>query len=610
MAPSKRKQQVPLTRVRINDAFWAPKLDVYRSQSIPHQWKHLRSALEDNEWAAEGRRRAGNNLNWGCWSQATLHKGMETVANSLAQFPDAALEAQADRIIATIACAQQPDGHCNAYGTVRGHIPWAPEALGYSHEGYVLGHLIEAAVAYHVATGKRAYLDVACKAADLACKLFIAQGRKRFCGHAGLELALVKLHRATGEERYLELAKNWILRRGQGHFPEIPADKSYGHQDHKPTLEQDEVVGHAVRAIFFAHGVAEVACATGDPALAATARRLWENTTRRKMYLGGGIGVHKDGEKFGADYELPNNGYTESCASLGLMNFAEAMFRLTGSSECGDILEQALYNTVLHGIALDGMHSYYCNPLTDQFHPRDNNWTCCPPNLTRTLLGLGNYIYTQDADTLWVQLFVGSKSVLTLSSTNVTVIQRTDYPWDGTVRIEIDPEQPVEFGLRLRVPGWCRKVDLSVNGAKMVPSLVDGYAVIRRQWQKGDEVTFTMAMPVERIEANPKVEADRGRVALMRGPVVYGIEALDDPETADPLLPANPVFSTEYRADLLGGVSLVRWRDEGREILAIPFFAMANRFSLHGSWQNVWLRQDGKKDDAAGWEGKLYRPLG
>lgn len=611
MTITKVKQQVPLTQVRISDGFWSPKLEVYRRQSIPHQWDYVKAEIEDNEWAATGKKKPDGGM---LWSQANLHKVMESVANSLAQFPDSELETHADRIIDTIARAQQPDGYCNAYVSVHTHSTWGPEELtpwghetfGFQHDGYVAGHMIEAAVAYYVATGKRKYLDVARKSADLAYKLFITEGRKRFCAHAGLELALVKLFRVTGDKRYLDLAKDWLLRRGQGHFPATPREKAEYHQDHKPTLEQDEIVGHAVRAIFFAQGIAEVACATGDEALAATARKLWENTVHRKMYLGGGVGTHKDCEKVGADYELPNNGYTESCASLGLMNFAEAMFRLTGSSECGDILEQALYNTVLHGIALDGTHSYYCNPLSDENHPRDNNWTCCPPNLTRTLLGLGNYLYTQDTDTLWVQLFVGSKSVLTLSSTRVTVVQSTSYPWDGAVNIEIDPERPVEFGLRLRVPWWCRNFGLSINGVGITPAIVDGYAVIQREWKKGDQVIFTLDMPVERIEANPKVEADRGRVTLMRGPVVYGLEGLDVCDVVDPLLPETPAFSTDHWADMLGGVGVIRWQDEGRNMLAIPYYAMANR---HVSKQNVWLRQAGKKDAPAGWDNKLYRLL-
>ncbi|MHB8997236.1 MAG: glycoside hydrolase family 127 protein [Armatimonadota bacterium] len=597
------RQPVSFQSVRVEDRFWSPKLTVYRERTIPHSWQFVQGEIEDNEIAGGLKQieRGGATP----WNQANLHKVLETCAYGLALQPEAALDQKLDHIISLLAAAQRPDGYVNATLTVRKIEPWS--WMEGRHEGYVAGHLIEAAVAHYLATGKRNFLDIACKNADHIYRHFITEGNEGICGHAGLELALVRLYRVTGEKRYLELSRNWIERYGRYQQGPNPSHQPY-FMNHLPIREVPEVVGHAVRTMFFLTGVTEVANETRDQTLQAAARRLWEDTTLRKLYVTGAVGSLEKDEAFGPAYELPNDGWCESCAACGLIYYAQAMFLLDGDSRSVDVLERALYNVVLHGISLDGVSTYYNNRLTDANHPRDNCWVCCPPCLSRTLLRLPDYIYASTGQSLYVNLYVGGTAQAAIGKRKLTLRQETSYPGEGEVKLTLTPEQPANFYLRLRVPGWCRNYTVSVNGAAVGrPKVERGYVVIRRQWRAGDVVTLDLQMPIERMVAHPAVKADAGRIALQRGPLVYGFEALDNGGNLDFTLASQPELASEYRPDFLGGVNAITGKgSDGRQVMAIPYYALANR---EPSRQTVWVAQEGLVEDNGGWEGKLYRPL-
>jgi len=466
--------------------------------------------------------------------------------------------------------------------------------------------MYEAAAAHYRATGKKNFLDVACKSADQAYLHFLAGKNEGFPGHAEIELALCELYRVTRNLKYLALAMAFVERRGKHPERATRFPPEY-FQDHLPVRKQTEIKGHAVRAVFFATGVADLALETGDKELRATANSLWESAAKRKLYVTGSAGATGRGEAFAADYELPSRGYCESCAACGMANFAHRMLRLEGDAAIADELERILYNAVLHGISLDGKKFYYRNPESDSNHPRGNNWCCCPPTLSRTLLQVGRYAYgrTYD-DAVCVNLFVGGTCEVSLSKTTVVLRTETDYPWDGAVKMTIEPAKPAEFAVNVRIPGWSGGAKLKVNGKAVdKPQMSKGYAVIRQAWKKGDTIELDLPMPVVRVEAHPKVKACAGKIAIRRGPTIYALEGLDNKAKLPITLPADPKFKCEHRADFLGGVTVVTGvTADNQPFTAVPFYALANRDK---SQQEVWCVQAGKKEDAAGWEGKLYR---
>lgn len=605
LPPPTRVQALPISDVQVNDRFWAPKLQVIREKTIPHSWTYMQWELRSLRKAA-GEAVEGE-LN-GTWGEANLYKFMETAAYALAMNRDPALEQRLDNIISLLRAGQQPDGYLHVYVTNNKKAPWDPEFLDGSHDGYVLGHLIEAAIAYHEATGKRDLLDIACKAADQAWSHFLGpNGHPGFCGHAELEMALVELYRVTGEKRYLDLSRAFVEWRGRRVVkPAGPTPRAY-FQDEVPLRLQRTLDGHAVRAIFFATGVADLAVETGDSDYRLATHRFWDSTTLRRMAITGSLGPRKEHEAFGEDYELPNDGYYESCAACGLADFAHRVFLLERRAESIDVLERVLYNAILHGISLDGTTTYYCNPLSDRDHLRDNCWVCCPPNLSRTLLQVGRYAYAQAGRDLFVNLFVGSLVRVPFTSGEVRLRVATDYPWDGKVSLRTEVKDPTRFALRIRKPGWCNNARLTVNG---VPSKSgpdeSGYWTLDREWKGGDAIALELEMPMVRMVAHPNIAPCRGKVALQRGPLVYGFEGIDNPRSPSVRLGADPRFEVEHCPDLLGGVSVIRGQAVGGEaILAVPFFALANRGK---STQEVWVEQgqfDGGND---WWLGALYRP--
>jgi DUF1680 family protein len=597
-------QPLPIASVEISDQFWAPKLKVYREKAIPHSWYYMQWEMRSLRQAA-GQKVEGE-LN-GTWGEANLYKFLETIAYSLALGRDAALERRVDEVIDLLAAGQQPDGYLHVYVTNNKKTPWDPGFLDGSHDGYVLGHMIQAAIEYHAATGKRAFLDLACKAADQAWQHFLGpNGRPGFCGHAELEMALVELYRVTHEPRYLDLSRAFVEWRGRGKVkPAGPTPRAY-FQDEVPLRAQRTLEGHAVRAVFFATGVADLALETGDSDYRLAAHRFWDNTTMRRMTITGSVGPRKEHEAFGEDYELPNDGYYESCAACGLADFAQRLFLLERRAESADVLERVLYNAILHGLSLSGTNSYYCNPLSDQDHLRDNCWVCCPPNLSRTLLRVGRYAYARTEHDLYVNLFIGGAVRVPFASGAVGLRVATDYPWDGKVQIRIEAESPVRFALHLRKPGWCERADLVVNGA---PGNVKpdefGYWIFDRQWKRGDTLSLALDTPVRRMIAHPNVAACRGKVALQRGPLVYGFEGLDNQGNPRVTLGGDPKFALDARPDLLGGVKVIGGLTaNGQPFQAIPFYALANRGR---SSQEVWVEQANLRPADDWWLGALYR---
>ena len=596
-------EEVPLAAVRLQDNFWLPKLKTYQSCLISNAWPNLATPIAMLKSAATPEKQPLKGVRVHPYIEGDVHKILEAASCALVPNPDPELERRIDELIAVVGAAQQPDGYVDAFVILQRLVPWSVR-LGCQEDGYVTGFLLEGAVAHYRATGKKTYLDIACRAADSAWRYYVEQKKPGFPGHAEFEPALGELYRVTGNAKYLDLLRAIIEARGQ-----IPNSDTTGyHQDHAPIREQKDMKGHAVRAMFFAAGVADLGMETGEQSLCDAARRLWTSTTQKRMYVTGSVGSKPEGESFGADYELPNReSYCESCANCGLVNFAHRMLWLDGDAEAADVLELALYNGVLHGMSLDGKSTYsYATPMSDANHLRSGWGMCCPSTLYRTLMQVGRYVYGFSANDIYVNLFVGSTGQVPLKAGPVTIRQETEYPWNGSVLISVDPEKESEFALRVRIPGWSQGSELRLNGKKVEPlDVVKGYAVIRRAWRKGDTVQVDLPMPVRRVEAHNSVMADRGKVTIQRGPIVYGLEALDNDGRALVSLPADPKFQSEPRPDMLGGATVIRGKtSDEKPFLAIPFYALANRGN---SIQEVWLYQAGKRDRKEGWEGKLYR---
>jgi DUF1680 family protein len=539
---------------------------------------------------------------------------LEGAAYSLADHPDPALEKTVDEVIAKIAAAQQPNGYLNTYFTLaEPDKKWTNLAV--MHELYCAGHLMEGAVAHFRATGKKTFLDVAVKLADHIDATFGPGKRHEVCGHEEIELALVKLYEATGEARYLRLSEFFLDMRGN----KQERDKLFGPdcQDHEPVRQQKEVVGHAVRAMYLYAGVADVAAYTGDPGFIHAMDRIWTDVVQRKMYITGGIGARHAGEAFGDAYELPNeSAYCETCAAIGLAFWAHRLNLLDGDAQYADVLERAVYNGILSGIALDGEHFFYVNPLASAgAHHRQPFFgcACCPSNVVRFVPSIPGYVYATSEEGVFVNLYVSGTAKVSWKGQTLSLAQQTRYPWDGAVRLTIHAPEPSHFRVNLRIPSWCEGARVSVAGKQVEKLDVRrGYAGLVRAWKPGDTIELDLPMPIHRIEAHPAVKANAGRVAIQRGPIVYCFEGVDHGGLVrNIVLPHDPKLTAEHRPDLLGGVTVVKGTArDGRAVTAVPYYAWDHR---EPGEMIVWVRQDGKPrtPQPAGpeWSGKLYRPL-
>jgi DUF1680 family protein len=592
---------VPFTAVRLTDAFWAPRIETNRTITIPAIFKKCEETGRIDNFAIAGGLMKGE-YKGERYNDTDVYKTIEGASYSLMVHPDPALDHYLDGVIAKVAAAQEPDGYLYTPRTASpgkiqpgtGAERWAELAV--SHELYNAGHLYEAAAAHYLATGKRALLDVAIKNADLVVRTFGPEPAKRqgFPGHQEIELALVKLYRLTGQAAYLDLAKYFLDQRGRGltlkQYPPGNRFAIYNDADqiqaHKPVLEQDEAVGHAVRLTYMASAMADVAALTGDKAYADAVSRLWENVVGKKMYLTGGIGSRHDRERFGANDELPNlTGYLETCASIGMAFWNQRMFLLTGDSAYLDVMERVMYNGVLSGVSLDGTLFFYPNPLESDGRYKFNKgragrapWfgvACCPGNISRFLPSVPGYVYAVKGDILYVDMFVAGEAKVDLAGRAVGIRQETRYPWDGKIRLTIDPGGKGPFALHVRIPGWAQnrpvpsdlyryeepgggKVSIRVNG-KAVPMNMDkGFARIRRAWKKRDVVEVSLPMEARRVIANPAVADDEGFVAVERGPIVYCAEAPDNGGRAlNVVLTDKTLLKADDRPDLLGGVTVL-----------------------------------------------------
>jgi hypothetical protein len=573
-----------LTQVSLDDEFWAPRMGANRERTLPAVYRHLKETGRIDAFRLDWRPGAEPvpHMFW----DSDVAKWIEAASYSLATHPDHALEARLSEVVKLVASAQQPDGYLNVHFTVvEPDKRWTN--LRDCHELYSAGHLIEAGVAHFQATGERALLDAVRRYADYIGTVFGTEpGKKRgYCGHEEIELALVKLYRATGEPRYLHLSGYFVQERGRQPYyfdiecrerGEDPGNfwaRSYAYcQAHAPVEEQAEVVGHAVRAMYLYCAMADLAAELGDGELLAACQRLWEDLCLKKMYITGGIGPARHNEGFTTAYDLPNEtAYAETCAAIGLVLWNHRLLQLDCDSRYGDVMERALYNGALSGISLDGERFFYVNPLASGGAHHRQDWfdcACCPPNIARLLASFGTYIYSQGEDGLAVHLYVQGETQAELrDGTRVLLRQQTRYPWEGAVRLTVDSQPPAEFSLRLRIPGWCRKYALSVNGKRVQPLIEKGYACLGRAWSPGDMVELALDMPVERMLAHPSVTHDAGRVALQRGPLVYCVEGVDHPVSVHELALSDAAqLQCNFDPDLLGGIVVI----EGEATAADP----------------------------------------
>jgi len=604
---------VPFTAVRITDGFWAPRIETNRRVTIPAIFQKCEETGRIDNFAIAGGILEGE-YKGERYNDTDVYKTIEGASYSLMVHPDPELERYLDGVIAKIAAAQEPDGYLYTPRTASpttlqpgiGGERWAELAI--SHELYNAGHLYEAATAHFLATGKRSLLDVALKNADLVARTFGPEpsNRQGFPGHQEIELALVKLYRLTGKAAYLDLAKYFLDQRGRGltlrQYP--PGNRFAIYNDptqiqaHKPVLEQDEAVGHAVRLTYMASGMADVAALTGDRARFDAVRKLWENVVGKKMYLTGGIGSRHDRERFGQNYELPNlTGYLETCASIGMAFWNLRMFLLTGEAAYIDVMERVMYNGVLAGVSLDGTLFFYPNPLESDGKYRFNKgragrapWfgvACCPGNVSRFLPSVPGYVYATRDDILYVNLFIAGAARVDLGGRAVSITQETRYPWDGRIGLTVDPVRKAEFALHIRIPGWARNepvpgdlyrfverdgagVSIRVNGKVVSADLDRGFARVRRVWQKGDRVEVVLPMEPRRIVAHPSVKDDAGFVAVERGPLVYCAEGPDNGGRAlNIVLPDGAPLKPVEKPGLLGGVVVLTGEARAAEPAAV-----------------------------------------
>lgn len=613
-------QPIPFTSVKVNDKFWAPRIKKNHEVTIPIALGHCYKTGRVDNFLFAGHVKEGKFCTEYPFDDTDIYKIIEGASYSLQTFPDKYLEARLDTLIEYIGKAQEPDGYLYTARTIDPAHPhpwagmqrWVKES-DLSHELYNSGHLFEAAVAHYQATGKRTLLDIAIKNADLLCRDFGPGKLDYEPGHQIVEMALVKLYRTTGRKQYLDLAKFFLDSRGKG--------TEYS-QDNKKVVDQTEAVGHAVRATYMYSGMADVAAITGDEAYVHAIDKIWEDVVYDKLYITGGIGAAGGHEGFGPAYDLPNMAaYNETCASIGNVYWNYRLFLLHGDAKYYDVLERTLYNGLVSGVSVSGDRFFYDNPLQSLGQHSRKAWfgcACCPSNVCRFIPSLPGYMYAKNATRIYTNLYVNSTATIDFKGSKVEIAQQTDYPWDGKINFVVNPAKSQNFEMALRIPGWAQNepspgnlysfatqdnttFTLTVNGKPATYQMDHGYAVIKRQWKKGDEVSLILPMAVRKIVANAKVEADHNKIALQRGPVVYCAEWPDytNGGVLNLVLDKNASLTPEYKAELLGGVEVLegtasqakRSTDNKVDLStvpfkAIPYYAWANRGSGEMA---VWL---------------------
>lgn len=600
-----RANSLDLKEVSICDPFWSKHVDLVRNTIIPYQWEAMNDRIPDAESShclenfkiAAGR--AKGDFYGAVFQDTDVAKWLEAVGFSLACYPDEALEKTADEVIDLIADAQCEDGYINTYFTIKEPDKrWTDLCEG--HELYTAGHLMEAAVAYYEGTGKRKFLECMCRFADLICDTFGTEEGKihGYPGHEEVEIGLVKLARVTDNLKYLKQAKYFIDARGVGEnyfmkemsrpdykliFPEFADYTPEYSQSHKPVREQTTAEGHAVRAVYLYCAMADLAEAYQDEGLLNACKTLWNNIVEKRMYITGGIGSSGYLERFTVDYDLPNEyNYSESCASIGLALFGLRMAQITGESQYMDVVERALYNTVLAGIALDGKSFFYVNPLevwppacmegTSKKHvkPIRQKWfgvACCPPNIARTLASLGQYVYSQKPEKkeLYVNLFVSNETEFDWNKDKIFVKLQTEFPWVNTYSLEVKNVPADGMDLMLRVPDYAQNYQVKADGNIYEENKESEKGYRRVHVEKDTKVEVSFAAPAKFVYANPQVRADSVKVAIVRGPLVYCLEEIDNSQNLPAIFVDTDAALREEKSDLFGGIITVKAR--GKKIV-------------------------------------------
>ncbi|MCK6618332.1 MAG: glycoside hydrolase family 127 protein [Cyclobacteriaceae bacterium] len=605
-------QPVNFSAISITDTFWKPRLQTVATKTleaciIQTEIKTPRIRNFEKVVRNQGEKHEGI-----YYDDSDVYKAIEAIAYSLKNFPDNALEERADRWIDVISRAQMPDGYLFTWYQL-GDISkrWTDIE---KHEDYCAGHLIEAAIAYYNTTKKDKLLKTAIRFANHIDSTFRLGNKPWFSGHQEIELALVKLYAITKNDRYLKLADWYLQQRGKGHY-------AYGSnwispdywQDMKPVADQTEITGHAVRAMYQYTGAADVAAVAGNQQYGNAMKAVWEDVVYRNLYITGGIGSSGRNEGFSTDYDLPNlQAYCETCASVGMVFWNQRMNRLTGDAKFIDVLERSLYNGALAGLSLSGDRFFYGNPLASFGTHARREWfgtACCPSNIARLTASVGDYIYATSPSGLWINLFIGNQANITIGKQVIPVAMETNYPWDGSIKVKLEPKQKAKFDLHIRIPGWSKGTPVpgdlyyfknfihqapvvKLNGQPVNWMEQNGYIVINRSWQNGDVVEVTFAMPVNEIGAHPQVLQNSDRIALQRGPLVYCVEGVDNNGRAwDFILNPDTEYQAIFKHDLLGGVMIVQFNATGltgagegaevkkinRQIIAIPYYAWNNR---------------------------------
>ncbi len=591
-------KNIHLKNIKIIDKFWSKYQELIHTTVLPYQYDVINDNIKDIEPSHAIRNfRIAAGLEKGefygfVFQDTDVAKWLETLSYSLINHPDPDLEKLADEVIDIIKIAQQEDGYLNTYFIIKEPDKrWTN--LHEAHELYSAGHFIEAAVAYFNATGKRKLLDIICKYADLIDNTFGPdEGKiKGYCGHPEIELALYKLYEVTGNERYLKLCQFFIDERGRK--PSFLLDEpTFGeltkaewckkwymldyHQAHKPVREQEKAEGHAVRAMYLYTAMADIVRETGDTSLHEALKKIWNNVIHSKMYITGGIGSQEFGERFTFDYDLPNNrAFSETCASIGLVFWAHSMLFIDNDSQYSDIIEKVLYNSALSGISLDGKKYYYSNPLEvvpeavekrydlNHIKKERQSWfacACCPLNISRLITSIGQYVYSQFNNNIYVHLYMSNKVSLKINEQDVSLTMNTDYPWKEDVQITVNTGIRTSFSLKLRIPEWCNKYSVKINNKKIkIPVPDKGYLSINRNWSDNDQIILHLEMPVMLIQANPNVRENAGKAAIQRGPIIYCLEEIDNGiNLPDIKLHAYSKLKAQFDDDLFGGIVTIK----------------------------------------------------
>ncbi len=615
---------VPFTQVKVSDGFWGQRLKASREVTIPLAFSKCEETGRYENFVKAAHPSEKYKVGGLAFDDTDVYKTIEGASYSMQTYPDKKLDKYIDSVLTIVAAAQEPDGYLYTSRTMNPKHPheWAgskrwEKEEDLSHELYDLGHMIEGAIAHFQATGKRSFLDIAIKYADCAVReVGDKPGQARVVpGHQIAEMALAKLYVLTGNKQYLDLAKYFLDNKGK------TSTHTEYNQSHKPIIEQDEAVGHAVRATYMYTGMADVAALTGDKSYITAIDKIWDNIVNKKLYITGGIGATSHGEAFGKNYELPNmSAYNETCAAIANVYLNYRLFLLHGEAKYFDVLERTLYNGLISGVSLDGGGFFYPNPLESMGQHQRQPWfgcACCPSNIARFIPSVPGYIYAVNNDDLYVNLFMSNHSDILVNGKKVSLKQTTNYPWNGDIKLDMAPKGTQEFSLKIRIPGWVtgsvvpgtlysysdKKTlgyTIKVNG-KAVDSKTDkGYFCINRKWKKGDVVEVHFDMEPRTVKANSMVEADRGRVAVERGPLVYCAEWPDnDFSVLSVIMNRKPTFSVENKPELLYGINEIKtnaqilsYDNDGRivakdvKLTMIPYYAWAHRGSGEMS---VWL---------------------